>query len=247
MRYLPCMEKKRSKVKANPSRAKKPRPGNDPNVRDRIWESYAAHWTEEGHAPSSVARFCKQLGITEAVFFKHFPTLAAVEKSFWRQWISGIISAVEDGSDWAEFSSRERYLAFLFALTQSMLERRSLLLERFQGIEPLSHPSALGGMREVFLEFARRLIAHGIANGEIAERRGLTNLYPGILYGHLRWVIDQFLKDESEGFERTDAFIEKSVTLAFDLFRSQALDSAVDLLRFLLPGNPWCTHSGKGK
>ena len=60
-------------------------------------------------------------------------------------------------------------------------------------------------------------------------------------------MIDQYLKDESDEFERTDAFIEKTVTLAFDLFRAQVLDSAADLLRFLLPGNPWCSHSGKGK
>jgi AcrR family transcriptional regulator len=216
-------------------------------VRDSILEAFAAHWSEEGEPPRSVARFCKGLGITEAVFFKHFPSLHAVEKAFWRGWISGIISAVEEGDDWEEFAARERYLAFLFALTQSANERRSLLLERFHDISPLSHPGALEGMRGEFLEFARRLIDHGTSSGEIAERRGLTALYPGILYVHLRWVIDQYLKDESEGFERTDAFIEKTVTLAFDLFRSQALDSAADLLRFLLPGNPWSGCSGNGK
>jgi len=217
------------------------------NVRKSILEAFAAHWSEEGEPPRSVARFCKGLGITEAVFFKHFPSLHAVEKAFWRHWISDVISAVEEGDDWQEFAARERYLAFLFALTQSANERRSLLLERFHDISPLSHPAALEGMRGEFLEFARRLIDHGTSSGEIAERRGLTALYPGILYVHLRWVIDQYLKDESEGFERTDAFIEKTVTLAFDLFRSQALDSAADLLRFLLPGNPWSGCSGNGK
>jgi len=217
------------------------------NVRKSILEAFAAHWSEEGEPPRSVARFCKGLGITEAVFFKQFPSLHAVEKAFWRHWISDVISAVEEGDDWQEFAARERYLAFLFALTQSANERRSLLLERFHDISPLSHPGALEGMRGEFLEFARRLIDHGTSSGEIAERRGLTALYPGILYVHLRWVIDQHLKDESEGFERTDAFIEKTVTLAFDLFRSQALDSAADLLRFLLPGNPWSGCSGNGK
>ncbi len=216
-------------------------------VRDSILKAFATHWSEEGEPPRSVARFCKGLGITEAVFFKHFPSLHAVEKAFWRGWISGIISAVEEGDDWEEFAARERYLAFLFALTQSANECRSLLLERFHDISPLSHPGALEGMRGEFLEFARRLIDQGTSSGEIAERRGLTALYPGILYVHLRWVIDQYLKDESEGFERTDAFIEKTVTLAFDLFRSQALDSAADLLRFLLPGNPWSGCSGNGK
>jgi len=221
--------------------------GDTAGLRKTILQSFATHWSEEGHPPRSVARFCKSLGITEALFFKHFPSLHALEKAFWRGWISEIITAVEEGEDWCEFTARERYLAFLFALTQSATERRSLLLERFHDISPLSHPGALEGMRAEFLDFADRLIERGSETGEIADRRGLTTLYPGILYIHLRWVIDQYLKDESEGFERTDAFIEKTVTLAFDLFRSQALDSAADLLRFLLPGNPWSGCSGKGK
>lgn len=214
-------------------------------ARESILEAFASHWSEEGERPRSVTRFCKGLGISEALFYKHFPSLHAVEKAFWRHWIAGVIAAVTEGDDWQAFSARERYLAFLFALTQSATESRSLLLERFHDISPLAHPGALEGMRGEFLEFARGLIAHGTDEGDIAERRGLNNLYPGILYVHLRWVIDQWIRDESEGFERTDAFIEKTVTLAFDLFRSQALDSAADLLRFLLPGNPWCTGKGK--
>ena len=214
-------------------------------IRESILEAFASHWSEEGEPPRSVARFCKGLGISEALFYKHFPSLHSVEKTFWRHWIAGVITAVAEGDDWKSFSARERYLAFLFALTQSATERRSLLLERFHDISPLAHPGALEGMRSEFLDFARGLIEHGVEEGEIADRRGLNTLDPGILYVHLRWVIDQWIKDESEGFERTDAFIEKTVTLAFDLFRSQALDSAADLLRFLLPGNPWC--EGKGK
>jgi len=231
-----------------PSRSKKisgSKAGSAPDLRAEIIDGFAAHWTEEGHPPRSVARFCKGLGLTEAVFFKHFPSLHAVEKAFWRHWITKVISAVEGGEDWEEFTDRERYLAFLFALTQSANARRSLLLERFHDISPISHPAALEGMRSEFLEFARRLVDRGMESGEIADRRGLTSLYPGILYVHLRWVIDQWLKDESEEFERTDAFIEKTVALAFDLFRSQALDSAADLIRFLLPGNPWSGCKGK--
>lgn len=212
----------------------------DPALRAKILAAYAAHWAEEGHAPRSVARLCKGLGIDEAAFYRHFPSLHAVEKALWRDWMEGVISAVERGGDWDGFTARERYLAFLFALTQAAGKRRSLLLQCFHDTSPLSHPGALEGMRAVFTDFARRIVDLGKETGEIAERRGLTNLYPGILYVHLRWVIDQYLKDESEEFERTDAFIEKTVTLAFDLFRSQALDSAADLIRFLLPGNPWC-------
>ena len=51
-----------------------------------------------------------------------------------------------------------------------------------------------------------------------------------------RSVIDYFVKDTSRGFERTDAYIEKSTALAFDVMQTQAIDSAFDLLRFLAPG-----------
>jgi AcrR family transcriptional regulator len=219
--------------------------GFDPGLRAKILAAFSAHLAEEGQAPRSVAKFCRELGMAEAVFYRHFPSLHAVEKAFWGDWMAGVIGAVESGAEWEEFTARERYLAFLFALMQAAGERRSVLLQRFQDIAPLAHPTDLEGMRAEFLEFARRLVDHGSALGEIAERRGLRNLYPGILYAHLRWVIDYYLKDESQEFDRTDAFIEKTVRLAFDLFRTQAFDSAADLLRFLLPVNPWCSHTGK--
>jgi AcrR family transcriptional regulator len=217
------------------------------DFRAEILSAFAAQWSEEGRPPRSVPRFCKALGTTEAEFYRHFPSLHAVEKAFWGDWTAGTIAAVAQGGDWEGFSARERYLAFLFAVVQSAAERRSLLLERFHGMLPVSNPGELDGLRMNFLAFARQLVDRGVETGEIADRRGITPLYPGILYIHLRWVLDHYIKDESEGFERTDAFIEKTVALAFDLFRSQAIDSAADLARFLLPGNPWNWCSGGGK
>jgi hypothetical protein len=104
-----------------------------------------------------------------------------------------VIEALESGAEWGEFTARERYLAFLFALMQPVAERRSLVLERFHDIAPLANPAVFQGMRSEFLEFARRLLDHGDASGEIAERRGLENVYSGVLYAQLRWVIDYHL------------------------------------------------------
>ena len=101
--------------------------GADPGVRGKILAAFSAHIAEEGHAPRSVAKFCRELGITEVVFYRHFPSLHAVEKAFWRDWMAGVIGAVESGAEWAEFTARERYLAFLFALIQAATERRSLM------------------------------------------------------------------------------------------------------------------------
>jgi ubiquinone biosynthesis protein COQ9 len=61
-------------------------------------------------------------------------------------------------------------------------------------------------------------------------------VYSSALRLLFRSVVAFNLKDDSAKFERTDAFIEKSVTLLFDLMGRQVLDSGFDLLRFLLPG-----------
>jgi hypothetical protein len=64
---------------------------------------------------------------------------------------------------------------------------------------------------------------------------GVRAVYPAVLYIHFRAVISFLLRDESKRFERTDAFIEKTVAFAFDVIRTQAIDSAFDLARFLAP------------
>jgi len=200
-----------------------------------ISEAYMATLQNEGRTPASVYRFCQDNGIKEKDFYTTFPNLNAVEKHFWKEWIEMIIDAVSSGKEWASFSARERYLAFLFAFSGEALEQRSLLEQRFGKLTLLCSPASLEGLKSSFKDFAGDLIQYGMENGEIANRGALGNLYPEVLYIHWRSVLEYFLKDESKGFERTDAFIEKTVEFAFDLLRTQVIDSAADLARFLLP------------
>jgi hypothetical protein len=215
--------------------SKSSKAGQKKDHRSMISSAYMATLQKEGHAPVTVHRFCEDLGIEEKDFYAAFPSLGAVEKHFWKEWIEKIIEAVSSGKEWASFSARERYLAFLFAFSGEALEQRSLLEQRFGKLTLLCRPSSLDGLKNSFKDFAGDLIQFGIEKGEIAHRGALGNLYPEVLYIHWRSVLEYFLKDDSQEFERTDAFIEKTVEFAFDLLRTQAIDSAADLARFLLP------------
>jgi AcrR family transcriptional regulator len=223
-------------VEQMPAKSSSPsKPGKKQDTRARISEAYMATLQREGHAPASVHRFCEELGIREKEFYEAFPNLDAVEKHFWKAWIESIITAVSTGKEWDSFSAKERYLAFLFAFTGEALEQRSLLEQRFGKLTLLCRPTSLDGLKNSFKDFAGDLIHHGMDRGEIANRGALGNFYPEVLYIHWRSVLEYFLKDDSQGFEQTDAFIEKTVEFAFDLLRTQAIDSAADLARFLLP------------
>lgn len=213
-------------------------------LRGKILQQIGEHTLAHGRSPASVTIFCKELKIKEAAFYAEFPSLTAVEKAIWKEWIDSIIASVSKGAEWESFSAKERYLAFLFAFSQAALEKRSLLLVCFSKSCLHENPASLEGLRQSFASFAEMLISRGRETGEIANRGPLLSFYPGIFYRHFRWVLEFYLKDESDGFERTDAFIEKTVGLAFDLFGSQAIDSAADLARFLIPRNSWFQGMG---
>jgi len=203
--------------------------------RERILSAYIDHLREEGRPPESIFRFCRSLEIAEKEFFTHFASFEVVEKIFWQEWLLDIIGRVESGAEYETFDARQRLLTFLFAFHEKSIEVRSLMLMRFKRGDIWIRPVWLKGFEDAYKDFVRRLLDHGRERGEVAARGRLGDLYPEGFYLGLRSIIDFNLRDDSEGFQRTDAFIEKSVNLAFDLVRTQALDSALDLARFLGP------------
>jgi len=204
-------------------------------IRNRITQSFREYLLENGHAPASVHSFCKELGISEREFFERFASFDAVEGCIWSGMLEKVHQAISGGAEWEGFSARQRYLTFLYAFVEESLDMRSLMLLRFTSVSLIARPPALKSFEAKFKTFVSEIIGYGVEKGEIAGRGPIESLYPEVFYIHFRAVIDFLLRDESERFERTDAFIEKSVALAFNVIRTQALDAAFDLARFLTP------------
>lgn len=202
-------------------------------TRERLLSAYRDHLLEHGGPPASVFKFTRDLGLEERAFFAEFPNFDALESEMWRGLVARVAGAVVAGPEWAGFTSRQRLLTFLFAFCEESLAWRSLLLQRVERCGPIPRPARLRGLELGFKEFIGPVIEHGHATGEIAERGMLREAYPEAFFLHFRAVVDFHLKDASAGYERTDAFIEKSVALAFDLLRTQAFDSALDFAKFV--------------
>jgi hypothetical protein len=205
------------------------------DVSEKILQAYSLHWREHGTAPQSIYRFCQDLEISEKDFFNHFSSFEAVDSTFWKKSIDDVIWSVSAGPEFPTFNSRQQLITFTFAFLEKVLETRSLFLLRFGDLSPVCKPCWLQGFEASFLRFAERSLEHGKSLGEVAERGRLAKFYPNGLYLAFRSILQFNLKDTSPGFERTDAFVEKTYALAFDLLRTQALDSAFDLARFLNP------------
>lgn len=201
--------------------------------RREIIERYRHCILETGSAPPSIFAFARDLDISERDFYENFGSFEGLEARIWEDMVRETIDGVESGPEWAGFSAHQKLLTFYFAFCEKVLDNRSFFLVRFPRLQQGRPPASLSGMGAAFSEFAGRIIDEGLETGELASRGPLTNAYRMGFFGHFLSVIDFNLSDSSQGFERTDAYIEKSVRLAFDVVGTQALDSAFDLLRFL--------------
>lgn len=102
-----------------------------------------------------------------------------------------------------------------------------------ENLRPHWTPPHLKKFREVYKEFSMELINEGVSTNEIVNRPYLTDSYHEGLWGQLLFLLHFWMKDDSIGFEKTDAAIEKSVNLSLDLLGKGVVDSMVDFAKFM--------------
>lgn len=201
----------------------------------KICDAYWNYLQENEKPPVSLRAFLKSLKMTEKEFYQHFASLDEVESQIWSRLVQEIIDSIKKGKEFSTFTAEQRLLTFGFAFLEKSLEVRSVMQSQFKKIGPFHGGSAFDSFAPIFKKFAQEIIDQGKKTGEIADRGKLMPLYKEGLYLLFRGLIDFNLQDRSKGFERSDAYWEKSVRLVFDLMKSQAIDSAFDLAKFLIP------------
>lgn len=220
-----------------PDSAKTPDSSNSP--RDEhptpadIPELYWDYILTEEKPAANVYAFCKHCGIDESTFYQQASSFQSIEARFWESCIRDTVEVLEKDEDYPDYDLHNKLLAFFFTFFSIIQPKRSRLLLRFPHCSELL-PGSLQKMYKAFSDWADPLITQATGNEEIADRKKLNQYYSKGLFFQLRMVIDYYKKDSSEQFQDTDALIEKSIRLFIDSSRSGALDSAIDLTRFLL-------------
>jgi hypothetical protein len=204
-------------------------------LRDRLLQAYIDHVLEEGKPPASVFKFCRSLEVPEKDFYQLLSSFPALEGQVWASWIDQTTAAISASPEWAGFNARQRLLTFFFAFFERAVEHRSFLLARFPCPKQrlTGEAASIAGLKRRFEAFTESTLQHGVETGEIASRGPLNRLYAPALTELVLGAIEFHIRDDSAGFERTDAFVEKTTLLAFDLLHRSVLESAVDLVRFV--------------
>lgn len=205
------------------------------DYRKLILEGYVNHVLEHGAEPASVFKFAKDLKMKEEEFYTYFTSFESIKSSIWVSIFDSTLEQVEAQEVFKEYSVREKFLSFLFTWIEELKKNRSYLLSLYQDKSKAfkSLPSDTREFKEKFKDFAGELISEGKESQEIASRPVIADRYDEALWLQVAFIFKYWLDDRSPRFEKTDAAIEKSVNLAFDLMGKSALDSFLDFAKFL--------------
>lgn len=198
----------------------------------QLKNTYMAYVLTEGKEPRSVFAFAKQAKITEEEFYNHYNSLQSLERALWTDWTDEVLNVLEQDETYSGYTTREKLLAFYFAWFEKMRAHRSYVLYRMGRAHREPDPVFLKGAKERFRSFAEGLVSDGKSSGEVMERP-LSEHYYRAFWVQFLFLMRFWARDESEGFAKTDAAIEKSVNLGFDLIGSGPIDRIVDFAKFL--------------
>ncbi|SDL83952.1 DNA-binding transcriptional regulator, AcrR family [Catalinimonas alkaloidigena] len=201
---------------------------------DKIRRAYIDYQLTVGHRPPSVYAFAKKLKITEANFYESYNSFAALEKDIWRGFMEDTLGRLQQDEVYQTYTVREKLLAFYYTFVEVLKENRSYILNRMAPARSMPEVNAeLAYLHDDFRTYAKELVREGEETGEVAQRPYLTDRYGDGLWYQLLFVLRFWRNDESAGFEKTDAAIEKAVHLSFDLIGRNTIDSAFDFARFI--------------
>lgn len=208
---------------------------NTKDYRKLIIDGFVTHLLEHGSMPASIFKFAKELDMKEEVFYTYFTSFEGVKSAIWVRIFEDTLEAIASQEVYKEYAVREKFLSFLYTWIEELKKNRSYLLILYQDQATAfkTLPSDAREFKEKFTDFASELILEGKETQEIASRPFITEKYDEALWLQVAFVFRYWMSDRSANFEKTDAAIEKSVNLAFDLMGKSALDSFLDFAKFL--------------
>ncbi|OEK05097.1 TetR family transcriptional regulator C-terminal domain-containing protein [Roseivirga misakiensis] len=211
---------KKSRAKADPAK--------------KIKEGYIKFVLENGAKPASIFKFVKELKIKESDFYDEFNSFENIEKAIWEDLFNETANTIKSEEVYDEYSSREKLLAFFYTWIEVLKTNRSFILQSVpQKMKPELTPYFLVGVKEGFKSWIAEVLLEAKETEEVTVRPIISDRYDDAIWLQFLFILGFWVKDDSKGFEKTDAAIEKSVNLAFDLMGRGPLDAMVDFGKFL--------------
>jgi hypothetical protein len=152
----------------------------------------------------------------------------------WKVYAEQTLETCAEDPSFGEYTAREKFLAYCYTLLQVMKSDKNTITAQWRNWTGFLRSEDYRVFKNEFSEFSKVLIQEGTERGEIQVRPFISGIYSGLLWSALLCIITFWVNDKSDNTEQTDVAVEKFVHLAFDAIAPNAVDSALDVLQFLV-------------
>jgi hypothetical protein len=205
----------------------------DIDWKENFKNEFVLYLIRNGERPVTVFKFCEELGVDESLFYKYYNSFRSVETAVWLTFYQEVKKALGRDSEYSSYSAHEKYLSFLYTVVEVYKQNRSYVVLRYSEVDRRSlRPWFMDSLREEFAIWTKEILDEGFASNEIISRPLISSKYHEALWVQLLYITRVWTNDESEDFQVTDAAIEKSSVLLFELMKSGPVDLLIDFLKF---------------
>ena len=203
----------------------------------KIVDYYTDYVLEHNKRPSSVYSFCKDLEVEETQFYDHFASFDQLESDILSRMVANAIAlATKEAEDHLDLKDpKHQLLTFYLTLAEVYKSNRSLVIFILPQLKmEISTLKVLEKSKKSFLVFLNSLDISPDFMSFIPDANIKTKTLENVAWFQFVSVLNYWLKDTSDGFEKTDIFIEKSLKLSFEISDSNVLNTMVDLGKFMM-------------
>ena len=196
-------------------------------------------WTRTRQRPKSMADFAAETGLSEIAIADHVSNLAQLEKLVFSAFFTQTLTLLQASPDYRDYNYEEHLLAIYFTFFELLTANRDYVLLALQdgapaklGVNPLNLPK-LALLQQAFTATISQIAPLNLPVPiPMLNQVGAKGLAEAT-WLQLLSILAFWISDESPEFEKTDAFIEKSVGAGADLMKFTDLSRLSDWGKFL--------------
>lgn len=203
--------------------------------KNKIMEAYSDLLLTTGERPKTTYLFTKKLGIEEADLYRFFSDLDHLEQEYLVHFFQETLKLTQKTEGYAELSPKEKLLNLYYLFFENLALNRSLIYVLLK-TDVRYRFNNLKALRSTYQTYLKTL---NLKNEELfskaPEQLKALSQYPKeeVLWLHLLSILKFWLDDRSPNFEKTDAYIEKSMSLGWEIMETSFTSKLLDFGRFL--------------
>ena len=195
---------------------------------------YMDYVVEHNHKPESVETFAEALNFDDELFYTYFTSFKDLEKDIFKLLFENSVAILKQTPEYVSFNKKDKLLSLYYTFFENLSLNQEYIKISLKGFEnQLKAISIFSRFKRSFSVFVDELdLETFILNVDSIENIQRKTIKESA-WVQLLFTIKFWLDDTSEGFEKTDIFIEKSINTSFELLNTKSLNNIIDLAKFL--------------